>query len=185
MTIRRAMRRHRPGFAADASGLSLIEFALAFPVLLTILLGTIELSYAMIVDRKVTTAAQALVDLVAQRETFNAGAANELRFASTLMLQPFDDDYTLSVVHIPFDDAGLPDMDLVAGWSEEINGGRAIPDAEAEAAATGLGTPGDAVVMVEFTYQYRPVLGELIMGPLTLTKTFFARPRNVDQIPHL
>ncbi len=53
-------------FWRDARGVSAVEFALIAPVMITLLLGSVELSDVMIADRKATSVASTTADLVAQ-----------------------------------------------------------------------------------------------------------------------
>jgi Flp pilus assembly protein TadG len=54
----RALIRFGKRFARDASGVSAIEFAVAAPAVLILILGTIELALDMVVDASVQIAAQ-------------------------------------------------------------------------------------------------------------------------------
>ncbi|MAC38359.1 MAG: pilus assembly protein TadE, partial [Oceanicaulis sp.] len=64
MTSSLTHRLHR--FWRDCRGLSAVEFALIAPVMILLYLGAVDLSLVLSIDRKVTSAASALADLVAQ-----------------------------------------------------------------------------------------------------------------------
>ncbi len=170
----------------DTSGISFVEFAFVIPVLLTILLGAIELSHALMVDRKVTNAAQAVGDLVSHHETFGTAAdLAEVSSAAELLIAPFTPAFAISIVHVPYDVAGNPDTGAPEYWQESINGGRTIPAGEIATEVTGLGAPNDGVVMVELTYAYSSLIGSFILPATTFVKVVFARPRKSRLITNI
>lgn len=184
-------------FARDDEGSGMVEFAVVLPIVLTILFAVIEFSYAMMVDRKVTNTTQALADLVAQFESFNTEAQTEIQTAAAIMMRPLPPDYTVSVVHVPYrTDDDTPDMTLDEAWGRQYFAGDPIANDDAEAAAAGLGFGGEAVVIVDFTYDYDSVTGGLFTSLLSLLgtdgrnwegvtfyKRMVSRPRRVRQIP--
>ena len=190
-------------FAKDAEGVSLVEFAFMFPILVIILMMTITLSHMMMIDRKVSIAAQSAADLIAQRQEVDSDAIEEIKIAAELMMQPFATDFDISVAHVPFAlPGGEPDMDATEAWRAVIMGADQITDADAEAAANGdgisapsgavigaLGTPGDALIMLVMNYRYQSLwvsdftlMGINFPGTMTFTKVTFARPRLIRQI---
>lgn len=54
----------------DDSGNSMIEFALGLPIMLAIYFGTLNISDAIVLQRKVVTATRALADLTTQGSSF-------------------------------------------------------------------------------------------------------------------
>ena len=76
----------------DRRGLSAIEFALLFPLMLTIYFGAVEISNLLTIDRKVANVAGTTADLVAQAQILNDDAiadvflaADEVKFAGKRM----------------------------------------------------------------------------------------------------
>ena len=170
----------------DTSGISLVEFAFIIPVLVAILLGAVELSHALMVDRKVTNAAQAVGDLVSQRETFGTAAdLAEVNSAAELVIAPFSPAFAITIVHVPYDVNGNPDTGAQENWQESINGGRTIPAGEITTQVTGLGAPSAGVVMVELTYAYSSLIGTFILPATTIVKVVFVRPRKTRLITHI
>lgn len=203
IAVFRVVGRRAGRFAADTDGASLVEFAFMVPILLAILMMTITLSHTLMIDRKVTIAAQAAADLIAQRQAVDAGDIVEIQQAVGLMMQPFAANFDMSIAHVPFDvPAGAPDMASLAAWRAVINGADQIPTADAEAAASGsivqaptgvltgpMGGPGDALIMLRMNYQYVSLwatdfslLGLNFPGTMTFSKQTFSRPRLNRQI---
>jgi Flp pilus assembly protein TadG len=61
-----ALRHRAVDMLADCRGIAATEFAVIVPIMLVLLFGTIELSSAVAVDRKVTLIARTLSDLTSQ-----------------------------------------------------------------------------------------------------------------------
>jgi Flp pilus assembly protein TadG len=53
-------------FSDDRSGLSAVEFAMLLPLMLTLYLGSVEISQGIAINRKVTLTARSLADLASQ-----------------------------------------------------------------------------------------------------------------------
>ena len=53
-------------FGGDERGISAVEFALLLPLMVTLYLGTVEVSQGVAIDRKVTLTARTVADLASQ-----------------------------------------------------------------------------------------------------------------------
>jgi Flp pilus assembly protein TadG len=62
------MRARARAWRADARGIAAVEFALIVPVMSVLMMGAIELSQALMVDRRVTQVASSTADLIARSE---------------------------------------------------------------------------------------------------------------------
>ena len=181
----------------------MLEFAIMIPILIMTLMVSISLSHMMMIDRKVTFAAQAAADLIAQRQAVEIDDMEDIQSAAEMMMQPFDPNFDISVAHVPFDDVtGDPDMSSTEAWRAVINGADPLTNEEVEGAASGdniskpagavtgpLGTPGDALVMVRMNYRYTSLwaneftlIGITIPATLNFTKETYARPRLIRRI---
>jgi Flp pilus assembly protein TadG len=81
-----------PGqFARDRRGAAAIEFAIVLPVMMAIAFSATEFCNAVAIERKLTTTARAISDIVAQGTAVSdAEMANVLKAGKTL-LQPYPD----------------------------------------------------------------------------------------------
>ncbi len=71
-------------------GVSAVEFALILPVMLTLYLGTIDVSTYIIIDRKVSVVAGSVADLVARSEDeISVSTLNDYFEAAEFTLQPY------------------------------------------------------------------------------------------------
>ena len=157
---------------ADRRGNATVDFAFLLPIMLMLFIGVVEVTNLLSLDRKVVAAAQTVADLVTQRREVSDAQLNDILTASDLIFDPFPTAAsTVGIAAVRYDaDTGTPAVD----WTKSKNGG-SVPDAVT--LATGLGTPGEGVVVVRVTYNYTPVFFDFIMGATTISETSILRPR--------
>jgi Flp pilus assembly protein TadG len=161
------------GFLRDDRGVSAVEFALIAPVMVTLYLGAAEMTMALNADRKVTGAANAVADLVAQDDFVSDAELADIYAAGDAIVFPnAPADLSLGITSVRMD----ADGDVFVDWSE----GRGLPargEDDVPDLPDGLLAPMDSVVMVEAQYPFRgPFPKE--SGPLvTLADTAYLRPR--------
>ena len=81
--------RMRRLFQRDSRGVSAIEFAFIFPVMITMYMGAVDISQVLTADRKITTLASTAADLVAQAETLTAADLTDIYSAAAEIVAPF------------------------------------------------------------------------------------------------
>src|SRR5580700_3342027 len=72
----------------DRLGSAATEFALVFPIMLVMFLGTFEVANAVIIYMKVIDAADTVSDLVAQYKTLASSDLDNVYIAGQLIMQP-------------------------------------------------------------------------------------------------
>ncbi len=158
-------------FVRDIRGLAASEFGLLLPVMLTILVGTVEVGNAFIIDRKVTSAVQTASDLVAQARQVTTADLNDIMTAVDLILRPFDPNLAGTVIYsVVMDSKGKVSVD----WSRTSGTGAPAPTT---AVPNGLLQPGSSVIVASMNYRYAPLIGSGIIGNITITDTAYLRPR--------
>ena len=75
--------------ASDERGVSAVEFALLLPLMLTLYLGTVEVSQGIAADRKVTLTARTVADLVAQVSSINNTDMTNSLNAAAAVIAPY------------------------------------------------------------------------------------------------
>ena len=75
-------------FARDKRGVSAVEFAMLLPLMLTLYLGTVEISQGVSIERKVTLTARTVTDLVAQVASIDTAGVNAALGAATAVMAP-------------------------------------------------------------------------------------------------
>ena len=86
ITLRHQLARLRN----DESGVSAVEFAMLLPLMLTLYLGTVEISQAVGIDRKVTLTSRTLADLTSQVSSLSSSDMSNVLNASSAVIAPYD-----------------------------------------------------------------------------------------------
>ena len=170
---RRLMR-----FARDQEGVSAVEFAMLLPLMITLYLGTVEISQGVAIDRKVTLTTRTVADLASQASTISNADMTNMLNASSSVIQPYDSSklkVTVSLVSI--DGSGKATIT----WSDTLGGTkRAVGSTVTLPAA--LVVNNTSLVWSEVSYTYTPTIGYVITGPLNLSDQIYMRPRLSDTI---
>ena len=180
--------RHQKGLAA-------IEFAMVLPVMLVMLMGTIELSNLLTADRRTESVAATLADLVARDDSITSAEVTDIFFAAESVMADMDAS-SLQMVITSIEASGA---NAVVGWSRAKN---AAPDATGSTVSdlpTGIMAAGGSVIRVRVTYPYTlmtmgtanykqsnsgPIMAYDMGSAHTIRKTFYLRPRLVPKIPN-
>lgn len=162
-------------FAGDRRGVAASEFALILPVLVILLFGVVEIGNALLLDKKVTAAAQTAADLVAQQKVVTSADLDNIWLAIDNIIAPFDTaDTTYRLISIVADEDGDTSID----WQESRGGS----DFASYALPDGLVAANESVIVAEITYSYVPVFGDLIFSAFDITDVAYLRPRTVDNV---
>ena len=165
-------------FSAERSGVAAIEFALLTPMMLTLFLGSVELSTGVAVNRKATIAAHTVADLASQYTNItNADMANILNAASDIIYPYPAASLQSTVSELAIDAQG----NATVVWSDTLNGtARAV--GSSVTIPTNLATPNSYLVLGETTYGFKPSYGYAITGTLPLTDQIYLRPRQSNAV---
>jgi len=163
-------------FTRDRRGVSAVEFALIAPIMITMYLGTAQLSLALSADRKVYNAALVVADLTAQRDTVNNAELADYFAAGRAMAAPFDAaGLALRVSSVRMHDDG----EVFLAWSQADG---MAPAASPPALPAGLLVPGGSVIVVDAEMVFTTSFGELFGGGVTLSDTALLRPRRSGHV---
>ena len=166
------------GLAGDASGVSAVEFALLLPVMVTLYLGTVEVSQGIAADRKVSLTARTVADLVSQVSSIsNADMTSSLN-ASSAVMSPFAaSNLKVTVSSVKVDANG----NATIAWSDTL-GGSARTVGSTVNLPTALKVANSYLIWSEVQYSYTPTIGYLISGTLALKDQIYMRPRLSDSV---
>ncbi len=174
-----ALRR----FTDDKRGVSAIEFAMLLPLMITLYLGTVEISQGVAIDRKVTLTARTLADLASQSQTLTNAQLQDLLRASAAVMTPYNDAPTgpaklgVTITSVNIDAQGR----ATVTWSQTLNGTARTPGASLTLPAA-LAVPNTSLVWSEATYAYTPTIGYVITSTLNLHDQMYMRPRLSDSV---
>jgi Flp pilus assembly protein TadG len=188
MTFAAARLRMSAGlrrFAEDRRGVSAIEFAMLLPLMVTLYLGTVEISQGVAIDRKVTLTARTVADLTSQSQTLTNAQLQDLLKASAAVMTPYNDDPSkpaklgVTVTSVNIDAQGR----ATVTWSQTLNGTARTPGASVTLpAALAVPNTPTSLIWSEATYAYTPTIGYVITSTLNLHDQMYMRPRLSDSV---
>lgn len=166
----------------DKSGASLIELAFAMPILVTLLLGGVEIARYVLLHQKLDRVSSSISDLVSQAETISIGDLQNIFDAAQFVAKPFNLPAEGTVIVSSISNP-LGGQDSRVNWQE--SGGGSIT------ANSQIGTPGSSVtlptgftladgqtiIIAEVFYDYVPwILGDFTGANKIYYRALF-RPR--------
>ncbi len=177
-SLMRSIERRVRHLAGDERGVSAVEFAMLLPLMLTLYLGAVEVSQGVGADRKATLTARTICDLVSQVASISdADMTNALNAASSVMV-PFPvANLKVTVTSVKIDASGNATVD----WSSTLNG-TARGKGSTVTLPAALAVPSTSLIWSEVQYTYKPVVGYVVTGTLTLKDQIYMRPRLSDSV---
>ncbi len=178
----RATKRGLAGLAAqlgrDQRGVSAVEFAMLLPLMITLYLGTVEISQAIGIDRKVTLTARTVADLASQVSSINNSDMTNLLKASSSVIMPYDaNKLKVTVTRVDIDGNGNAKVvwsDTLGGSSHSVGSSVTLPAA--------LKVANTSLIWGEVSYTYTPTIGYVVTGSLNLNDQMYMRPRLSDTV---
>lgn len=167
--------RNIRGIFRAKDGISAVEFALIAPLMFLIYGACIELSFMMMLDRKVTTATATLGDLTARAATMKNEDVTEVFEAARMIFQPNDITVARMRISSIYDDGGVNKV----AWSDGYNL-TAYTDNEVITVPANLVPEGGSIIYAEIEYDYDSKLGYFFRSKKTLSDDFYLRPRRVE-----
>jgi Flp pilus assembly protein TadG len=158
-----------------------VEFALALPVLMLLMLGSAEMARFVILHQKVDRVAVTTSDLVARAETIKESELEDIFEAAEFVAQPFDLP-NLGVVIVSAITNEDGDGPTVAWQRSGAGTASHTSQIGAEGGAATLSADfevreGETAIIAEVFYDFEPFLSELIVEPQTLYRRAHHRPR--------
>ena len=183
-------------------GIAAVEFAFLVPIMLCMFIGTVELSQAITIDRRVSNVASSTADLVARQRTITTSTLDGFMQIITQLMSPYSDTPLKLTVSNVYNTTAAPTVNkvcwfyhrsgsaansgLTKGGNYTSSTGGALPTGILDAAG------GSSVVVVEVSYLYQPVMifgstHREIRGAqvssfigaagITMRETFYLKPR--------
>lgn len=168
-------------FAADVRGVAAVEFAYIAPIVMLMLVGTLEASRALAIDRRYNLATSMVADLVGRETKLTANDVNAIYNIVAQVMSPFDAS-TLKISLIPVKasstDASNTKVYAATTNRPSYHGGVQPAKCASFPLTTGLVAKGGSVVVVQTSYNYTPVLVGYLWGSSTWTEEAIVTPRN-------
>jgi len=175
----------RKRFAGDERGVSAIEFVLIFPLLVTMLAGTVDIGQALTVSRKMNQVVSTLGDMTSQQTAWTTTDIDAIVAGTATIIEPF------TKTDLKID---LAVLDVDASLSAKVNWARgynktALSKSSASPVTipTNIAQSGVQLIAVKATYSLTTPFSKLLK-PITgvttynYTKTYIMRPRNGNAI---
>lgn len=180
-------------FVRDRRGLAAVEFAFIVPLMLTMIFGTIEVSSAVAVDRKVTLAARTISDLVSQGAQVKDADLKNYFALGAVIIAPYpvtSTTLTQKISAISVD--GSKVAKVAWSLSGSVTSGVAsltVNTSEVGMVVTSQIPPDLLVANTQLiwssvTYTYQPITQLVIGGNIPLSDRCFTRPRQSDTVSY-
>jgi Flp pilus assembly protein TadG len=171
--FRLPLSQHFVRFGRDQSGISAVEFAMLLPLMVTLYLGTVEISQAVGIDRKVTLTTRTVADLASRVKTINDAEMASLLSASSAVIAPYDAaQLKVTVSRVDVDANGTAKVK----WSDTLGGTKRAVDSTVTL-PSALNTANTSLIWGEVAYSYKPTIGYVVTGTLNLSDQIFMAPR--------
>jgi Flp pilus assembly protein TadG len=168
-------------FLRDARGTAAVEFAYLVPVILLILIGTIEMSRAVMIDRRFGLATSMVADLVGREEKLTAADVTAIYKIVDQIMYPYSAT-SLQVSIIPVkaspSDASLTKVYAATTNRPSYHGGTQPAKCAAYTLTSGLVAKGASVIVVETKYSFSTLFGNYVIGASNWTDKAIVNPRN-------
>lgn len=180
MKIRGSFRRLR----GDRSGVGAVEFALIAPVLIVLYIGSLEISVAMSVNKKVARAASSVADLVTQNTDVNKAMLKTMVDVAQSIITPFQiNSLTIRISGIKIDNSGKKTI----AWSWAEDNTRPYTVGAATSVPSELDVKNTFLVRTEVSMKYSlllvaPNIQNVDVKTLTMSKTYHLRQRIGDEV---
>jgi Flp pilus assembly protein TadG len=171
-------------FARNNRAVAAVEFAMILPVMLSLYIGSVELSSAITVDKRVATVSGSLGDLVARADgSITKSQIDDYFLASAATMAPYDDSNVGQIVSCVKVDA---DGNGTIEWSVSYNG------ATQHATDSEYDLPTDLkslaingyVIVSEAKLSYAPMFGYFFNTNFNLYHEFYFMPRFGEAIAY-
>ncbi len=186
-------------FLASTRGLAAVEFGIVFPMLLVMLLASIDAGRAIAIYMKLRAATYALDAMTNQYTTIQDVDILNVEGAASAVLAPYPSGpVALRISQIEITTAGP-----VVAWSDALNmtayakgdtsitvpaklAGTSAPNnaCPVSPASANLYTAGNVngkgcyLLLAQVQYTYTPMFGAFLTGPITFSDSLYVTPRN-------
>jgi len=176
--LRRDISKKLARFKRENSGLAAVEFSVLLPFMLTLFLGSVEVSTAAAIHRKVMLTAHTLGDLASQSTSLSSAQISGILSASTAIIAPYAPGGLQSTVsEVSINGSGV----ATVVWSYSQNGTPLTVGSVVNVPAS-LATPNSYLLLGQAQYTYNPPYGYVITGPLTMSEQIFIIPRQSTSV---
>jgi Flp pilus assembly protein TadG len=160
-------------------GVGAVEFALIAPVLIVLYMGSLEVSVAMSVNKKLARASSTVADLITQENSVTKDDLKSMINVAESVMTPFrSDGIKVKVTGISINGAGV----ATASWSWQQDGTKPYADGSTQTLPSDLAIPNTFLVRTELEFDHQlllvlPGLSDVDIRTLSMKKTYHLRQR--------
>jgi Flp pilus assembly protein TadG len=179
-------------FRKDKTGAAAIEFAFIAPLLITMFLGTMEISQGVEINKKVARSAGVIGDLVGQNSELTMSELQDLMEVGKAILQPYNRSaMSVTVSLIEIDEDANPKISWSYGWDGEnfvmpqAAGANTSVPANLKIADTFLirvTTDLEYLPITSWSIQKNKGTGSGAYASIDMSETYHLRPRVADTV---
>jgi Flp pilus assembly protein TadG len=168
------------GFRRDVRGIAAVEFGLIVPLLLLMLIGTVEVSRAVAMDRRFNLVTTMVADLVAREDKITAADLTAIYKIVNQVMSPYDaSSLKVSVIPVMASSTNASNTKVYAGTANRPshNGGPQLAKCASYTLTQSLIAKGASVIVVETSYTFEPIFLNYVLGKSSWTDKAYAIPR--------
>jgi Flp pilus assembly protein TadG len=159
----------------NQQGIAAIEFAMFVPLLLTLMLGMVDIGNALLAHKKVVTAAQIAGDLIAREVAVSDTEIDDAYAAAQMAIEPLDTTlFGLDVASVQY--VGTSLIPTVQ-WRETYN---TAENTQAATIAAGLGQENEGVLVITARYSFTPLFTRFFLGTKQMQEVAVIRGRRTS-----
>ncbi len=167
--------------ARDVRGVAAVEFGYIAPVMMIMLIGTIEVSRALAMDRRFGQVTSMVADLVAREKKMTAADLNAIYDIVSHVMSPFDSStLKIKVIPVKANPSNATQTLVYASTPNRpsLHGAAQPAKCSAYALTNGMVAAGASVIVVETSFDYKPIFVGNIVPAATWTDKAILAPRN-------
>ncbi|HWM60781.1 MAG TPA: TadE/TadG family type IV pilus assembly protein [Rhizomicrobium sp.] len=175
--------RARAG-ATNNDGVAAVEFALILPLMITMFFGVVEVTQALLCRADVSVMASTAADLISRESAAtNTDLANIYAAAGTI-LYPYTGTPSIRITSVIYDPSTQSTTSGKFDWSCTQAGSGMLPAQSTTTVTlpTAMMPPNGSVIIADVAYGYASPTTKMFVGPITMTNSFWTKPRRVAQI---
>lgn len=175
-------------FRHEVAGVAALEFAIIAPIMILLFFGTIEISTAVAVNRKISRVSSTLGDLITQSQTLTESDLTDIMEISGDVMKPYDHTLNITITGIWISN-GIAKV----VWSREKEGANAVkvgtthPANSVYTVPSQIKTDNTFLVSAKVETTHTPIVGFVSYGAnntiardtdgIDMEEEIFLRPR--------
>lgn len=164
-------------FRKDVRGIAAVEFGFIAPILIVMLLGTVELTRAISIDRRFSLVTSTVADLVTREEALTATDVNAIYNVAAQIMRPYEvTPLKISIVPVKRHNGSDIVYPMTAN-RPAYNGGTVPARCAAYTLSNGMLAANESLIVIEGAYRFTPLFAGFLMSGVDWAQKAYARPR--------